>query len=206
MKGAGSGEINVKVRSPQKGVTILHRPGYYAPRATADKESYEQRIDAVEWLLMNVEASELEVEVFAETLTDPLGGLRVEVAVDVAGPSFMRSSRTTRRLDLRLAVEDGDGNVRELLTGEARPGKVSDDLRLGGGGVRFEGDLALPPGDYRLRVMVMGLPGGEVYLAGHAMTVAVEPQQAMATLAAPGERDPASWLIVDTVRRSAFFR
>ena len=163
-------------------------------------------MDTAGWLLTNVEVAELDVEVYAETLEDALGGIRVDVAVDVAGPSFVSSGRTTRRLDLRLVVLDGNLAVREFLTGEARLRSRAAGVRIGEGGVRFEGALGVPPGDYRLRVMVIGLPGGEVYLKGHALRVGTGPDDGSRRLRAPGERDPGRWLVVGTDRRSAFFR
>lgn len=197
-------KLEVELKNPLKGVSINHRPGYYVGRSPADMSPHEQRMEVAEWLLTNMEAAELEVEVFAETVADPLGGIRVAVAVDVYGASLQSGRRASKRLDLRLAVLDGEGEVRELLTGEALLGSRAGDVRVAEGGVRFAGDLALPPGEYRLRVLVLESPGGRVHLAGHDLAVRTDDDRD--GLAAAGERDPVNWLVVDTNRRTAFFR
>ena len=125
---------------------IVHRPGYYTARSLADREAYQQRADAAEWLLTNLESSELDVRVYAESLTDPMGGTRVPLAVELNGHSLMEIRTKLRsKLELQLVVLDPDARIREILNGEE---KIDFDKSVGTlrvGGIRFVGELGLPP-------------------------------------------------------------
>lgn len=200
-------QLEVKLKDPPKGAQILHRPGYYTARPPANREVFEQRFDAAEWLLANLEASELDVHVFGQSVLDPEGGARVPVAVEVVGSSLLATgTRKPTRLEMQMAVLDANSQVREVLNGELKIDIGDHRSTLTRGGVRFVGELELPPGDYQLRVLVRSRRKGEVFLSTFPLSVGPSARSRLSPLPASVERPANSWLTVEAERRSAYFQ
>ncbi|MGB6334538.1 MAG: VWA domain-containing protein [Thermoanaerobaculia bacterium] len=199
--------LEVKLKNPRKGVQIIHRPGYYTARSLSDREAYEQRADAAEWLLTNLESAEIDVQVYAESVTDPAGGTRVPVAVEVDGNSLMEIRTKHRsKLELQLVVLDPDAQIREILNGEEKIDFGDSVSTLRGGGVRFVGELGLPPGEYQLRVLVRSSRRDEVFLATYPLSVGPEAKNTLPPPPPAAERKAENWITVETERRSGYFR
>ncbi|MDX1501306.1 MAG: VWA domain-containing protein [Thermoanaerobaculia bacterium] len=198
-------KLEVKLARRVKGAKVTHRPGYYLNRPPARREIFERRVDGAEWLLTNLEAAELDVAAYAAVEVDPEGGgVRVPVAVDVGGRS-LRGGRKSTRVELQLAALDGGGTVRALLSGETvvqRSGGLGGEVL--GEGVRFVGELAVPPGSYTLRVLVRSHREGEVHLATYPLEVSADPA-APPSLPPPPDRGE-GWITVEAAQRSAYFR
>jgi VWFA-related protein len=201
-------QLEVKLKNPPKGAQINHRPGYYTARSLSDREAYEQRADAAEWLLTNLESNELDVQVFAESVSDPAGGTRVPVAVEVDGNSLMEIRTKHRsKLELQLVVLDSDSRIREVLNGEEKVDFDRSGGALGsGGGVRFVGELGLPPGDYQLRVLVRSSRRPEVFLATYPLAVGPDAENTLLPPPPEVERTAENWITIETERRSAYFQ
>ena len=200
-------KLRVELRSPLKGAKILHRPGYYAARPPSKGDVFQRRMDGVGWLMTNLEAADMGVDVYAAIETDSADGTRVPVVVEIAGES-LRALRTKKatRLELQLAVLDEESQVREILNGEIKLRFADMGGALSGGGVRFVGTLGLSPGDYQMRVLVRSSRKGEVYLGTFPLAVGAG---AEATLPPPpplAERQGESWLTVETESRTAYFQ
>jgi VWFA-related protein len=200
-------KVKVKLTKKIKGARIEHRPGYYTDREMKSREVFERRADTTSWLLSNLEAQDLEVGVFAETSTDPGGGSRTDLVVEVDGRSLL-GARTRRpsRLAARILVLDPDQVARELLMAETEIKWDRDEDLLSKGGVRFAGDLGLPPGDFQLRVLVRSHRGGEVFLGTYPLRIGEPALEEPALGPPPRERPESAWITVATERRSAYFR
>ena len=200
-------KLRVELRDSPKGVEILHRPGYYTARPPAKGDVFERRMDGVGWLMTNLEAEDLAVDVYAAHVPDAAGGSRVPVAVEVPGET-LRSIKTGKptRLELQLAVLDERSDVREILNGEIKIRFSDLGEVLNQGGVRFIGDLGLVPGDYQLRVLVRSSRKGEVYLGTFPLAVGTDGENALPAPPAEVNRQTGSWLTVETESRTAYFQ
>ncbi len=200
-------QLKVKLKNPPKGVQIIHRPGYYTARSLSDREAYEQRADAAEWLLTNLESTELDVQVYAQSVTDPAGGTRVPVAVEVDGNSLMEIRTKHRsKLELQLVVLDPQSQIREILNGEEKIDYGKSVTTLRAGGVRFVGELGLPPGEYQLRVLVRSSRRDEIFLATYPLSVGPDAENTLSPPPPDTERPAENWITVETEQRSAYFQ
>lgn len=200
-------KLEVKLKNPPKGVNIVHRPGYYTARSLSNREPYEQRADAAEWLLTNLESTELDVDVYAQTVTDPMGGTRVPVAIEVDGNSLMEiRTRKPSMLELQLVVLDHDARIREILNGEEKLDFKKVASTLSRGGVRFVGELGLPPGEYQLRVLVQLSRRDNVFLGTFPLAVGAATETTLPPLPPPAERSANNWITIETEQRSAYFQ
>ena len=200
-------KLRVELENAPKGVEILHRPGYYAARPPSKGDVFQRRMDGAGWLMTNLEAADMGVDVYATTEIDSAGGTRAMVVVEVPGAS-LRSIETERptRLELQLAVLDQESQVRGILNGEIKLRFSELGAALSRGGVRFVGNLGLAVGEYQLRVLLRSSRKGEVYLGTFPLSVG---RDAEVTLPLPpplAERQIESWLTVETEGRTAYFQ
>jgi hypothetical protein len=197
-------KVRVELKDP-RGMRVVHRPGYYAPRPYAQRSVHEKLLDAAEKVVSGVETDDLRASVLAAPFrvgTSPVdlaggGTAYVPVLIEVDGPSLMAGARTgTLPAEIYVYAMDSNGAVRDHVTQTVGLdlGKVEPALRQSG--LKFFGHLDLPPGDYSLRVMVRnGLTG-----ASALKTVAVQVPafaQAPRVLLPPFFPEPAGkWLVV----------
>lgn len=199
--------LDVKLKNAPKGADVRHRPGYYTSRPLSDRGVFEARMDAAQWLLTNLEAAELEVGVFAKTVTDPMGGIRVPVAVEIAGQSLMAiETKKPTRLELQLAALDHESQVKEILIGEIQIRFSDLKSVIGQGGVRFVGELGLLPGNYQLRVLVRSSRQGQVFLGTFPLVVGPGVEGALPPPPAESQRGSDRWLTVQADRYTAYFQ
>ena len=199
--------LGVKLKNAPKGTEVRHRPGYYTSRPRTERGVFESRMDAAQWLMTNLEADEIEVMVFAETETDPLGGIRVPVAIEITGESLMAiETKKPTRLELQLAVLDSEGQVRDILNGEVKIRFDAVASVISQGGLRFVGDLGLLPDDYQLRVLVRSTRKGQVFLGTFPLTVGSGVEAKLPPLPTEEQRGSHAWLTVLAERRTAYFQ
>ncbi len=168
---------------------------------------FETRMDAAQWLMTNLEADEIGVQVFAKTEIDPLGGTRVPVAVEVTGESLKAiETKKATRLELQLAALDSQSQVQEILNGEIKLRFWQMGDVLSEGGVRFVGELGLLPGDYQLRVLVRSSRQGQVFLGTFPFSVGPGVEETLPPPAAESDRGSRSWVTVQAARHTAYFQ
>jgi VWFA-related protein len=186
-----------------KGMRVVHRPGFYAPRPYAQRSAHEKLLDAAEKVVSGVESDDLQASVLAAPFrvdgASPVdsGTAYVPVLIEVDGPRLLGGARSgTLPAEVYVYAMDSNGAVRDHVTQTIGLdlGKVEPALRQSG--LKFFCHLDLPPGDYSLRVMVRnGLTGTSAL-----KTVAVQVpafSQAARVLLPPFFPEPAGkWLMV----------
>lgn len=167
-------EIEVRLTRPLRRAQIFHRPGYYAPEPTRDRLLSEWRVDAAEMVLTAEEVEELQVATLAEPLAIEEGRWRVPVVVDLPwedlSPERKRSSHKSA-LEIQAFAVDGNWQVQGFFASGFQLDLGELEEHLGNGGVRFFGELSLPPGDYQLRILVRNLRSGEVSVSTTRLSV-----------------------------------
>jgi hypothetical protein len=189
-----------------KGMRLVHRPGYYAPRPYAQRSAHEKLMDAAEKVISGIETDDLQASILAAPFrvdgASPVdaGTAYVPVVIEVDGPRLLSSlgadAKGTLPAEIYVYAMDSNGAIRDHVTQTVGLdlGKVAPALRQSG--LKFFGHLDLPPGDYSLRVMVRnGLSG-----ASALKTVAVQVPaftQGPHVLLPPFFPEPAGkWLVV----------
>lgn len=199
--------LEVKLKNAPKGAEVRHRPGYYTSRPISERGVFESRMDAAQWLMTNLEADDIAVMVFAETETDPLGGVRVPIAVEITGESLLAiETKKPTRLELQLVALDASSEVRDTLNGEIKIRFDAVASVISQGGLRFVGELGLLPGDYRLRVLVRSTRNGEVFLGTFPLAVGANGEASLPPLPQAEQRGDHAWLTVPAERRTAYFQ
>lgn len=173
-------EIEVRLARPLRRAQIFHRPGYYAPEPTRDRLLSEWRVDAAEMVLTAEEVEELQIATLAEPLVLDEGRWKVPVVVDLPwedlSPERKRSKHKSA-LEIQAFALDEDWQVQGFFASGFQLDLGELEEHLSKGGVRFLGELSLPPGDYQLRILVRNLRSGEVAVSTTRLSVpdAAEP-------------------------------
>lgn len=177
--------LDVRLAEPLPGTRVLHRTGYYAPKPPGSRSPLERQLDTVEMVLGDKELDELGTQVLAGVLPADGGLVPVPVVVEVPGRHFTGG----RPVDLQVQVYavDDHGGVQDLWLRRLRLDPTQVGEVLSRGGLRILGALAVPPGDYRLRVLVQDSVDGRRSLSTRPLSVA----------AGAGELLPLDPVIVD---------
>lgn len=161
--------LEVRLKDRLRGTRVLHRPGYYAPKPAAEKSVLERQLDTVEMVLGDRELDELGAKTLAGVLPAEDGLVPVPVVVEIPGQRL--ALRGDRPLDLQVQVYavDRHGGVQDLWLRRLRldPTRVGDALAAGG--LRVLGALAVPPGEYRLRILVEDRVAGRLSLSSRPL-------------------------------------
>lgn len=151
---------------------VVHRAGYFLPKPYSGMSAEERRQRTAELLLSGREIQELGAGVFAGALeVDPdTGTARVPAVVEL-GREALQAEPPGRpvTLDIRVYAFDAQERVAGLLAQRvAVPREKLDETTAG---LKFFGELELPPGTYDVRTLVQSLETGRVTLARSTVDV-----------------------------------
>jgi VWFA-related protein len=143
--------LNVKLKGGPKKATIIHRPGYHAPKPFSEQSPIERRMGTAELLLGNLEGGPFELDV----VTEHIQGRVQRITIHVEGPPLMKGNRGSKMpteffsyaIDEKGAIRDFFSHVVTFDLSQARE-KLARD------GYELQGRLELRPGVYKLRTLV----------------------------------------------------
>jgi len=145
-----------------KGLKVMARPGYYAPRPFAERSASEKMLEAQTQVVSGEETGALDLAVLAAPFAMPGNeNAYVPVVIEVDGKTLLAGKQpATLPAELYAYAFDSKGVLQDYLTqsvgldlGVVRPA-------LEASGFKFFGHLELPPGDYTLRVLVRNASTG----------------------------------------------
>ena len=165
-------KLKVRLKNAPRGAKVVHRPGYYAPRPFSEQGGQERQLRAAELILAGQDQGRFAVSVLSAPFKLPGDGSMVSVLVEVGGIGLLQGQQGPSlpteiygyALDERGHVSDFFGQQFSLDMS-----KVGEHLRQHG--LKFYGDLRLPPGDYSLRVLVRNGQTGSSTLRIRPLTV-----------------------------------
>ena len=139
-----------------KGMKVVHRPGFYAPKPFAERNPFERLLEAGSRVMSGEEAGPLGVSVLAAPFR--LSGsdaAYVPIVIEVDGPSLMAgTSPGTLPAEIYVYAFDAAGAIPDYLTQTLGLDLAKVEPVLKQSGLKFFGHLDLPPGSYSLRVLV----------------------------------------------------
>jgi VWFA-related protein len=138
-----------------RGVRVVHRPGYYAPRPFGEQNATEKMLQTAQQVLGGVEGG-IPASVLAAAFPTGTDQAYVPVLLEVDGPALLAGQPEGKPLPAEVYVYamDTGGAVKDFVsqTIGLDVAKVGPALRQSG--LKFFGHLDLGPGDYTVRVLV----------------------------------------------------
>jgi VWFA-related protein len=158
-------KVRVELKNATRGMRVVHRPGFYAPKPYAQQNAVEKLLSAGRQVVSGVETGSIRTSILAAPFQVGIGTASasaaaeptyVPILIEVDGADLIAGTPANAKLPAEIyayALEPS-GTVRDFVsqTIGLDLAKVAPALRQSG--LKFFGHLDLPPGDYSLRVLV----------------------------------------------------
>ncbi len=166
-------KLKVKLKNDARGVTLVHRPGYYAPKPYSQQSGMERRIATAGLVLGGAEGGGIGASVLAVPFEGGEGGKAyVPVLIEIDGASLMGSkSSSVLPTEIYAYALDRIGGVRDTFSQVLGLDLDKVGPALAQSGFKFWGDFELPPGEYVVRVLVRNSETGDLGLRVAPLTV-----------------------------------
>ena len=163
----------LRVKTRVAGARLSYRAGYYAPRPYRELSPLEKTLLAAEGIASAVPRSDLDVNLLVAPFRSSEQRAYVPVIVEVSGPSLLAGRQKSDRLGLELYayVIDRQGRMADFFTRRIALDVKQGREALAAAGVKYYGHLELPPGDYRVRVLVRDAESGRTGVQAAALAV-----------------------------------
>jgi len=163
-------ELKVKVKA--SGARVSARAGYYEKRAFKVLSPLERGLLAADIIQNEIAVSQVPARLLASPLPDARGPARVPVLVEASGAELLLLQSGPRLpVEMYVYAYDAEGRLRDYFTqGVSIDLSVNRD-RLERGGLRYYGQLTLPPGQYRVRALVRNSETGRMGFVAESVRV-----------------------------------
>jgi VWFA-related protein len=164
----------LRVKTRVAGARLSYRVGYYAPRPYQELSPLEKTLLAAEGIASAVPRSDLDVNLLVAPFRASEQRAYVPVIVEVAGPSLLAGQKSDKLgLEIYTYVIDRQGRMADFFTRRIALDVKRGREALAAAGVKYYGHLELPPGDYRVRVLVRDAQTGRTGVQAAALEVPV---------------------------------
>ncbi len=153
--------LKVRLKDGDRGVRIVHRPGYFAPRPYAELSPAERRLATAEQILSGREGGTVATSVLAAPFEYGPSSAYVPVLVEIDGEDFLAGHRgEALPTELYVYAIDAEGKVRDFIAQAMALDLAKTEGMLRQNGFKFWGNMELPPGDYSIRVAARNSASG----------------------------------------------
>jgi hypothetical protein len=148
-------KLRVELKNGKAG-RVIHRPGYYAPRPTAQQNPMERLLSTASGIMSGEESGSVSAAVMvAPFRVSGSETAYVPVVIEVDGPSLIAGKQgATMPTEIFVYAMDQDGSVQDFLTQTLGLDMAKFEGTLRQSGLKFFGHLELPPGKYTVRTLV----------------------------------------------------
>jgi hypothetical protein len=165
----GEGKYHaLKVKVGRSGVKVVARPGYFERRDFRQRTPLERSLSAADIIASEIPLSDIRARVLAAPFAGAAAGgeARLSVVIEIPGEDLLQGEKGDRTtLEIYAYAFDGEHRVGDFLAEPLGLDVARASPRLSHGGLRYFGELRLPPGDYGLRTLVRNANTGRAGLA-----------------------------------------
>ncbi|HEY0781824.1 MAG TPA: VWA domain-containing protein, partial [Thermoanaerobaculia bacterium] len=188
--------LKVKAKLPS-GARLSHRAGYYAPRPFGGLDPLEKTLLAADGIASAAPRRDLRFNLLVAPFRATETRGYVPVIVEVPGKGLLTGMRGDRLgLELYAYGSDARGEMKDFFSQT-----VGLDIKKGRKlieetGVKYYGHLDLPPGDYRIRVLIRNIETGRTGVESVALSVPPYTAERPVLLPPFFMEAPQSWALV----------
>jgi VWFA-related protein len=166
-------ELKVKVKA--HGARISARAGYYEKRGFKLVSPLERSLSAAYVIANEIAVSDIPARVLAVPFPrEEAGRIRaiVPVLVEIPGDRFLAGQSGARAaVELYVYASDSENRLRDFFVQSVGIDLAINRGKLEKGVLKYAGQISLPPGDYRLRVLVRNSETGRAGLTVQTLHV-----------------------------------
>ncbi|HYH44198.1 MAG TPA: hypothetical protein VEG34_00800, partial [Thermoanaerobaculia bacterium] len=189
-------KLRVKANLPA-GARLFHRAGYYAPRPFKDLHPLEKNLLASDGIASAAPRRDLDISLLAAPFRAASRFAYVPVIIEVGGRSLLSGhSGDKLNVEIYTYVSDDKGEMKDFFSQVVALDLAKARQAMLSTGLKYYGHLDLPPGQYRVRVLVRNAETGRTGVESAALTV--PPYDAAQPVLLPPMflEAPGSWLLV----------
>ena len=161
--------LKVKVSVP--GVRVLARAGYYDRRGFRNLSPLERRLLAANVIANEIPFDDIPIRVLALPFASGEES-SVPVLVEVPGAPLLATDRGEKLgVEIYVYAIGADDRLRDFFVRNISADLAQNRAKLMAAGVRYFGELRLPPGSYRIRTLVRNAATGRMGSAVTPLTV-----------------------------------
>jgi VWFA-related protein len=174
----------LRVEVDRPGVHVASRPGYFAPKDFRQFTREDKELQLQQALEFDQPFLDLPFVVDAAYFLQANKNYDIVLAAKIpaSAVSFLDKSATRQtECDFIWRVTDAKGSIAGVLR-DTLPVKVSEETyqRVRSGNILYEGDMVLPPGNYRLKVVVRENQTGKMGTFEQPLTLPPAPDSGLA--------------------------
>jgi VWFA-related protein len=189
-------KLRVKANLPS-GARLSHRSGYYAPRPFRDLHPLEKNLLASDGIASAAPRRDLDLQVLAAPFRAQSQLAYVPVIIEVGGRSLLAGQSNDKlNVELYTYVSNDRGEMKGFFSQVVALDLAKTRQTVLATGLKYYGHLDLPPGQYRIRVLVRNAETGKTGV--ESIALAVPPYDSAQPVLLPPLflEAPGSWLLV----------
>jgi VWFA-related protein len=151
----------IKIKTDRRAVSISYRKGYYEEKPYKEYSNLEKRLQLVEYIVKDMPRNEIQFDSFVSAFRGKEGICQVPVFLKFPGRQFL-GKRKNIKLEIYGYAISSSGIFKDFfyqaLT--VSPSKVTKKLELYG--IKHFDLHLVPPGDYKIKLIVRDKKTGEI--------------------------------------------
>lgn len=188
-------DLKVKVRA--RGARVSARAGYYERKAFRSLSPLERSLAAADVVANEIPVADIPAQVLAVPFAAGEDSAAVPLLVEIPGEPLLVGQKGDRlTVEIYAYASDEENRLRDFFVQAVSVDLARNRQKLLEGGLKYCGELALPAGRYRLRVLVRSAETGRMGLTVLPLRVPKFAEREPYLLSPIFLRDPASGIFV----------
>ena len=164
--------LRVRLKDAPRGTRVIHRPGYYPPRAYEQTSRFERTLDSAQAVMGGVETGDIDASVLATGFPADSGKPYAPVLITASGEDLLAGvDGDVLAIEIYAYALDENGVVRDFFTTRMGLDLALAGTAIGRSGIKYWGHFDLDPGSYAVRVLLRNDETGRRALATAVLDV-----------------------------------
>ncbi len=155
----------LKVKVARSGARVVARAGYFERRSFRRQTPLERNLSAADVIANETPVHDIPAQVLATPFAGGDGEASVPVLLEIPGRALVEGEKGDRATaEVYVYAVDAENHLRDFFTQVITLDLTKNVEKLYSGGLKFWGELRLPPGAYRVRALVRNADTGRMGL------------------------------------------
>ena len=147
--------LRVRLKDAPRGTRVVHRPGYFPPKAYARTSPFERALDSAQAVMGGVETGDIDASVLAAGFPADSGKAYAPVLITARGEDLLAGvTGDVLPLEIYAYALDENGVVRDFFSTRMGLGLAEAGAAIRQSGIKYWGHFDLDPGLYSVRVLL----------------------------------------------------
>ncbi|NIM58188.1 MAG: VWA domain-containing protein, partial [Candidatus Aminicenantes bacterium] len=161
----------IKVTVKRSNLEVSYRKGYYEEKPYKDCTDFEKRLQLAELVTKDIYRDDIKAEYFISAFEGTEDIARIPLFLQLSGKQFLEKKRKQTQLEIYGYAVDGNGKFRDFFYNclNIDINKVKNKLKTHG--IKYFDLLLVPPGDYRIKCIIIDSETGETGVISQELSV-----------------------------------